>query len=312
MLDRLARTCFRRRWFVLIAWIVALVALNAFASSIGNAYHSSLQLPSSESREVQTMLQKASPDRAGSTAQIVFEAKQGVDDPQVRREMSALFAKVDQLPDIAVTSPYTPQGANQISQRAPVAFAELQVRDLEFNKVLDLGDKVRALGDEVHVQGLRIEYGGDMFGKFEMPESEILGVLAAIIILLIAFGSVIAMGLPVGTALFGLGTGLALTVIISNIQTMPEFAPQLTAMIGLGVGIDYALFIVPRYREGLRAGLEPEAATAHAVDTSGRAVLFAGTTVIISLLGLYLMGLPFVRGLATGAAVGVLMMMIAA
>ena len=160
--------------------------------------------------------------------------------------------------------------------------------------------------------GSRIEYGGDMFAEFEMPESEALGLLAAIIILLIAFGSVVAMGLPIITALFGLGTGVALTVLISNVQSMPEFAPQLTAMIGLGVGIDYALFIVTRYREGLHAGLEPEDATAAAIDTSGRAVLFAGTTVIISLMGLYLMGLAFVRGLATGAALGVLVMMAAA
>ena len=100
-------------------------------------------------------------------------------------------------------------------------------------------------------------------------------------------------------------------MLVSNVQSMPDFAPQLTAMIGLGVGIDYALFIVTRYREGLHAGLEPEDATAAAVDTSGRAVLFAGTTVIISLMGLYLMGLPFVRGLATGAALGVLVMMVA-
>ncbi len=120
------------------------------------------------------------------------------------------------------------------------------------------------------------------------------------------------MGLPIITALFGLGTGVALTVLISNVQSMPDFAPQLTAMIGLGVGIDYALFIVTRYREGLHAGLEPEDATAAAIDTSGRAVLFAGTTVIISLMGLYLMGLAFVRGLATGAALGVLVMMAAA
>jgi RND superfamily putative drug exporter len=311
MLDRLARTCFRRRWLVLVTWVVALIALNAFASSIGDAYHSSLQLPDTESREVQNLLTEASPNQAGATAQIVFEAKQGIDDPQVRSAMEDLFAKVDEFPEITVTSPYSADGSGQISDRAPVAFALLDVNDMEFNDLLDLGKKVEDLGDEVHVQGLTIEYGGDMFSEFEMPESEILGILAAIIILLIAFGSVIAMGLPVGTALFGLGTGLALTVIISNVQTMPDFAPQLTAMIGLGVGIDYALFIVTRYREGLRAGYQPEQATAHAVDTSGRAVLFAGTTVIISLMGLYLMGLPFVRGLATGAAVGVLMMMIA-
>jgi putative drug exporter of the RND superfamily len=199
-----------------------------------------------------------------------------------------------------------------VSTTKPIAFAELQVRDREYQQLIDLGTKIQDIGKQVKVDGLKIEYGGDMFSKFEMPESEALGLLAAIIILLIAFGSVLAMGLPIVTALFGLGSGVALTVLVSNVQKMPDFAPQLTAMIGLGVGIDYALFIVTRYREGLHAGLDPHDAIASAVDTSGRAVLFAGATVIISLLGLYVMGLDFVRGLATGAALGVLVMMVAA
>jgi RND superfamily putative drug exporter len=312
MLDRIARFCVRRRGLVLIAWIGVLVAVNAIAGGLGSNYRADMTLPDSQSKQVQDQLAAASPNRAGATAQIVFEARQGVNDPAVRSAMQGLFDKVDQLDGIDVTSPYSPEGAKQISDRKPIAFAELQVADLEYQEMLDLGTRVHDLGDQVHVQGLTIEYGGDMFSKFKMPESEALGLLAAVIILLIAFGSVLAMGLPIVTALFGLGTGVALTVIISHVQSMPDFAPQLTAMIGLGVGIDYALFIVTRYREGLHAGLDTEDATAAAVDTSGRAVLFAGVTVIISLMGLYLMGLPFVRGLATGAALGVLVMMAAA
>jgi RND superfamily putative drug exporter len=313
MLERIARTCVRRRGVVLIAWIGVLVVVSIVANGIvGADYRADMQLPDSESRQVQEQIEAANPNRAGFTAQIVFEARQGVHDPAVEAAMQDLFAKVDALRDVDVTSPYEQQGANQISADDPIAFAELQVRDMEYQKLLDLGDRIERLGDDVHVQGLQIEYGGDMFSTFEMPESEALGLLAAIIILLIAFGSVLAMGLPIVTALFGLGTGVALTVLISNVQSMPDFAPQLTAMIGLGVGIDYALFIVTRYREGLHAGLETEDATASAIDTSGRAVLFAGATVIISLLGLYLMGLNFVRGLATGAALGVLVMMVAA
>jgi putative drug exporter of the RND superfamily len=313
MLDRLARFCTRRRGIVLAAWIVVLVVVSVIANGIvGADYRADMSLPDSESREVQDQLEASSPNQAGFTAQIVFEAEQGVDDPDVRSAMEDLFARVEELDGIDVTSPYTPEGANQISTTAPIAFAELQVADQEYQELIDLGTEVEALGDDVEVDGLTIEYGGDMFAEFELPQSEALGVLAAIIILLIAFGSVVAMGLPIITALFGLGTGVALTVLISNVQSMPEFAPQLTAMIGLGVGIDYALFIVTRYREGLHAGLEPEDATAAAIDTSGRAVLFAGTTVIISLMGLYLMGLAFVRGIATGAALGVLVMMAAA
>jgi RND superfamily putative drug exporter len=313
MLERIARFCVRRRGVVLIGWIGILLVTNFVGNGLlGADYRADMTLPDSESKEVQDQLEAANPNRAGFTGQIVFEAPQGVDDPEVQRAMEDLFAQIDEFGDVDVTSPYEPEGVAQVSDREPIAFAELQVADLEYQDAIDLGTEIEELGDDVQVEGLTIEYGGEMFAEFEMPESEALGLLAAIIILLIAFGSVLAMGLPIVTALFGLGTGVALTVIISNVQSMPDFAPQLTAMIGLGVGIDYALFIVTRYREGLHAGLEPEDATASAIDTSGRAVLFAGATVIISLLGLYLMGLPFVRGLATGAALGVLVMMAAA
>ena len=159
---------------------------------------------------------------------------------------------------------------------------------------------------------MQIEYGGDLFGTFELPESEILGIIAAVIILILAFGSVLAMGLPIGTALFGLGIGSSIVALASNVISMPDFTTAMVAMIGLGVGIDYALFIVTRYREGLRLGLGVEDAVSESMDTSGRAVLFAGITVIISLLGLTLVGLSFVTGVAIASAIGVAMMIIAA
>jgi RND superfamily putative drug exporter len=158
---------------------------------------------------------------------------------------------------------------------------------------------------------LRIEYGGNIFAGFELPASEAYGLLAAIIILVLAFGSVLAMGLPIGTALVGLGVGASLVTVLSHVLPMPDFTTSLVAMIGLGVGIDYALFIVTRYREGIHHGMSVEDSVVNAVDTSGRAVIFAGITVIISLLGLFVMGLAFARGLAIGAVIGVLIMMIA-
>jgi putative drug exporter of the RND superfamily len=313
MLQRLARTAFRRRWTVLLVWIGALVGLNVLANGIvGSDFRTDFNLPDTESKEVQDLLEARSPTRAGFTGQIVFQAQQGIDDPAVRQAMEGLFAEVDELDGVDVTSPYSPEGAGQVSQRAPIAFAELQVEDRSQSEFLTLSDEIQDLGDEVDVDGLAIEYGGDIFAEFELPESEILGLLAAVIILIVAFGSVVAMGLPIGTALFGLGTGTALVVLGSNLLSMPDFSTQMAAMIGLGVGIDYALFIVTRYREGLHVGLDPETATVEAVDTSGRAVLFAGTTVIISLFGLYLMGLSFVNGLATAGVLAVLTMMVAA
>ena len=162
------------------------------------------------------------------------------------------------------------------------------------------------------VDGVTLETGGRMFqtGGFQ-GSSELIGLLAAIIILLIAFGSVLAMGLPIFTAIAGIAGGFAIVGILSNVMVMPEFTTQLAAMIGLGVGIDYALFIVTRYRQGLHDGLDPEHATELAIDTAGRAVLFAGATVVISLCGLFLMGVDFIRGLGAGAAVTVLVVMVA-
>ena len=141
-----------------------------------------------------------------------------------------------------------------------------------------------------------------IFGEFEPPSSEVLGLAFAIIILIVAFGSVLAMGLPVGIALFGIGIGTAIITLLSNVLPVPDFTTFLGIMIGLGVGIDYALLIVTRYREQLHMGHDVRESVGVAIDTSGRAVLFAGTTVVISLLGLLLMGVKFVQGLSVGAA----------
>ena len=141
--------------------------------------------------------------------------------------------------------------------------------------------------------------------------AELIGILAAIVILLVAFGSLLAMGLPILVALFGIGIGLGLVQLLSHTIATPDFATQLASMIGIGVGIDYALFIVTRYRQGLDEGLEPEHAVVRAIDTAGRAVVFAGTTVVISLLGLFLMGVDFVNGMAVGTSVTVAVVMLA-
>ena len=179
-----------------------------------------------------------------------------------------------------------------------------------------VGQAILAVGNSLTESGalpdgVIVEYGGDPFVTFELPESEIVGLLAAIIILVLAFGSVLAMGLPIGTALIGLGTGVAAITILSHVMEMPDFVVQIGAMIGIGVGIDYALFIVTRFREGLRAGLTPLDATEKAADTAGRAVLFAGITVMISLLGMYMMGMSFVNGLAVGGSATVGIMVVA-
>jgi RND superfamily putative drug exporter len=314
MLERLARTCFRRRWMVVGIWVAVLIGLNVLANGVfGSAFRTDFKLPATESRDVFDLLAKVSPERSGATGQIVFKDAAGVKQAAVRQPMEALFKEVDALPGVNVVSPYSSLAdGRQMSKDGTIAFAQLDVSDRSQAAYTDFANQVEDLGAKVNVPGLEIQYGGDPFAKFELPASELLGILAAVIILLIAFGSVLAMGLPIGTALFGLGAGLSLVTLGSHIFTMPDFSTQLAAMIGLGVGIDYALFIVTRYREGLHEGQQPEDAIATAIDTSGRAVLFAGTTVMISLLGMFLMGLKFVNGMAVAGSVAVLSMMVAA
>jgi RND superfamily putative drug exporter len=308
LLEKIARACVRHRWIVIGSWVAALVVINGIAGAVGPDYRTDFTLPASETKEVQQLLEANSPDRAGFTAQIVFRAPQGVDDPEVQATMNEVFDYVSSLADVTVTSPYdSPQ---QISQDGTIAFARLDIADTRtFTELTAVGDDIRAKGHQVNsVDGLQIEYGGDLFAGFELPESEVYGLIAAVIILILAFGSVLAMGLPIGIALFGLGIASALVSLASNVIKMPDFTTSMVAMIGLGVGIDYALFIVTRYRENLRRGASVEDSVVASIDTSGRAVLFAGITVIIALLGLLLIGLAFVQGVAIASALAVAMM----
>ncbi len=315
MLARLARWSFRRRRTMVFAiWLPLVIGLSVLGGVTGTGFTSSQSLPDSESKNVQDALQNVgSGERAGDVAQIIFTAPQGTVDPQVRQAMTSFFERVDKIAGVEVTSPYSEQGAQFTAKTGTIAFAQIAFAKRTQAQYIELSKQIRGLAPPIEaVPGLRIEYGGQAFAVFAFPQSELLGILAAIIILLLAFGSVLAMGLPVGTALFGLGGGVALVGLLSNVMHMPEFSRQITAMIGLGVGIDYALFIVTRYRENLHKGMDPEHATVEAVDSSGRAVLFAGITVMISLLGLFAIGIEFVRGLAVAGATGVLVMMFAA
>ncbi len=225
--------------------------------------------------------------------------------------MEKLFAEVEDIEFVTVTSPYEGIGAlTQVSEDGTTAFATIDL-DPEVGQQSggDIGIEVTGLFPEV--EGLTVEMGGASLAEFEPPQSELIGVAFAIVVLILAFGSVLAMGLPIAVAIAGVGSGIALVGLLSNIQVMPDFATTIGAMIGLGVGIDYALFIVTRHREALHRGSAPEDAAAEALDTAGRAVLFAGATVVVSLLGMLLIGLEFVAGLGIAAAITVAVTMIA-
>src|SRR4051794_10449650 len=313
MLQRLARFSYRRRRWVLGGWIVLLIATFALSSTLNGAFKTEFKLPGTESQAAFDLLEKSSFRNRQVQAQIVFAATQGVQDAQVRRAMESLFQEVEaKVPDVEVASPYGTEGAREVSRSGKIAYAQLNFADRSGEQFTDDGKEIKTFAKDIHVPGLKVEFGGDVFATAELGgASEAIGLLAAMIILLIAFGSLLAMGLPIGTALFGIGTGVAIVLSVRTIVDMPDFTTAAVAMVGLGVGIDYALFIVTRYRENLGRGLDPERSVMHALDTAGRAVLFAGTTVVISVLGLLLMKTSIMRGVAIGISIGVLTTMLA-
>jgi putative drug exporter of the RND superfamily len=310
MIAKLARFCFRQRRIVLGAWIVLLLISGALQKSPGADYRTEFGLPKSESRRGFQVLEKNFGQTGGGlNAQFVFQAKQGVDDPAVKAEMEKFFAEAGKLKGLSVTSPFGPQGGSQIARQGELA-GKLAYADVSIAPTVSQPDllsyRKTLLKAEPKIEGLSVLLGGQAFGAFEPPETELIGLAFAVVILILAFGSVLAMGLPIGTALFGIFVGSGLLAIATQFLAVPDFTPFVGIMIGLGVGIDYALFIITRYRDGLRAGLNHEDATVDAMDSAGRAVLFAGITVIISVLGMWLMGLKFIQGLAVGASVTVL------
>jgi RND superfamily putative drug exporter len=306
---------YRRRRIVLGVWIVLLVGAFALSGAVGGAFKTEFRLPGTESQAAFDLLAKSSFRDRQVQAQIVFndDGADGVKAPAVQDAMEKFFAEIEaKIPNVNVTSPYSPEGAGQVSKNGRIAFAQVNLSDRSAEALTSDGKTIKALGEQVNVPGLTIEYGGNMFATNPLNGlSEAVGLGAAIIILLIAFGSLLAMGLPIGTALFGIGTGTAIVLILRNLVDMPNFTTSAVAMIGLGVGIDYALFIVTRYRESLAAGLDPERSVARAIDTAGRAVLFAGSTVVISVLGLLLMKTSIFKGSAIAIAIGVLVTMLA-
>ncbi|MFE0457951.1 MMPL family transporter [Kitasatospora sp. NPDC058965] len=316
-MSALARWCYRRRFVVIAAWAALLVALALLSRAAPTAYDNSLVLPGTGSGSAQQLLQSSAPDRAGDVDQIVWRVSAGrVTDPAVEQRMSAMLAQVARLPAVAsVTGPYRPGGEAGVSADGRTGYATVTFTDQADNLAHADVDRVITVATAARAPGLAVELGGKAIaGAEETPASNasLVGIVAAAVILLVAFGSVLAMALPIVTAVAGVGSGLLLMAPLSRVMPVNGIAPILGALIGLGVGVDYALFIVTRHRRGLRAGLDPEAAAVRALDTAGRAVLFAGGTVCIALLGLLTVGLRFIDGLAVPAVVTVVCTVLAA
>jgi RND superfamily putative drug exporter len=313
-MKRLASFAYTRRRLVVAGWIVLLVGLFVISSALKGQYRTDFKLPGSESQQAFDLLKaEGVTARTGFSGQIVFKADAGVNDPAVKQTMEKFFGDIKNAVNVEIVSPYDPANAYQISKDGKIAYAQLNFSDRSNEQYRTDGDAIKAIHNDFVAsapQGLQVELGGDLFADQPAFNSELVGIIAAVVILLIAFGSFLAMGLPIVTALFGIGCGAALIGLATRLLAVPDFTTQVAAMIGIGVGIDYALLIVTRYRSGLHDGLTPHEAASLAIDTSGRAVLFAGITVVISLLGMFLLNLDFMRSMSIGAVLAVLMTML--
>jgi RND superfamily putative drug exporter len=317
---KLARWSTTHRLYIAIGWVLLLIVVNTLAQSAGTTYSNNFTLPNSDAQRASDLLAHSFPAQAGDRDTIVFKVQHGtVREPAVRNRMSALFATVSGLPHVSgVISPYAPsQAGKAISGNGRIAFATV-VFDQKANTLPKSAAKnVVAAAKAARAPRLQIELGGQAIEQTQQEGfglTTAIGLLAAMVVLLITFGSLVAMGLPIVTALFGLGTGLGLIGLFTHVVDTPDFSSQLAAMIGLGVGIDYALFIVTRFREaygtpGPTFGNVRESVV-QAMDTAGRAVLFAGCTVVIALLGMMLLGVDFLYGVAISASIGVLLVML--
>lgn len=313
----IARWCFRHRFIVIGLWLIALVITFGLTKIDGTNYSNSFSLPSTDSTKALDLLQTVSAGASGEADTIVWQVSNGsVRSSSTQDRINAMFQKVLKIPQVAsITSPYTAAGARQISEDGRTAYATV-----EFNNQLQNLNKqnvqaVLATAKGASTKGLEVEMGGEAIEQSEQssPSSSAgIGVLAAAIVLFIAFGSLLAMSVPLITALLALGVGISSIGLLSHGMSIPTFSPILGALIGLGVGTDYALFIITRHRSGLLAGLSPEEAAVKALNTAGRAVLFAGVTVCVALLGLLTLRISFLGGVGIAAAVVVATTVLAA
>ncbi|MFG1625553.1 MMPL family transporter [Kribbella sp. NPDC049227] len=302
-LYRVGRYAARRPWVVIGAWLVV-----AASGAFGKKLEESFGAPGVDSQSATDLLSAAGADQAGLTAQVVVTPRDQnatLTSPELRAALTQVRSTAAGLPQVVrVGDPViSPDGRVGLIRVQYPVLDKLEPSDLENLKSL------AATGSP-----LRIELGGDLFYAFEEGQAglgEAFGLIAAIVILLLAFGSIIAMGLPIGMALFGLALGISSLSLVTYLIELPSWAPVLGSMIGLGVGIDYALIIVTRHRESLARGMSVEESVGHAVATAGQAVLFAGGTVVVAILGLVVAGVPFMTAGGVAISLIVLIMVLA-
>jgi RND superfamily putative drug exporter len=313
-MQALSRWCITHRRAVIAGWVLLAIGITVIASAVGRQYANDFSLPNTESQHVVNLLKSEFPAQGGDVDQIVFNTTTGtVQSAAARNAIEPLLKQVRTMPHVAsVTSPYTPAGKFEISKDSRTAFATVTYTKRANLLPNNTGKPLLDAVGKIHVKGLTVAAGGQVIESaegFSVGPATAVGVVAAFMILLLTFGSLLAAGMPLITAGLGLITGVALIGLATHVTSMSNISPELALMIGLGVGIDYALFIVTRFRQNYDENPDIAASIMEAMDTSGRAVLLAGSTVVIALLGMFATGVTFMYGLSIASILAVLLVL---
>ncbi len=306
-LARLADIAYRRRGRMVLAWIVATVVLIGLGSSLAGEFHADYNTPGSESKAASEFTKREFSGYSGQEIYVVWKNPQGVDNPATKRQMDAFFSQAEKVEHVER------RAAVRVSEDGTIATTTLPLNVPGWEVKKKQGEELITAAEDNDGAGLQIELGGEpIYAAQEQTSPEGLGFLGAAIVLLIAFGSLVAAGLPLLIALVGLGiTSGGLIALLANVIDVPNWTTAVSGLIGIGVGIDYSLLVLTRFRAAMRSGKDRHDAVVEAVSTAGRSVLIAGSTVVIAVLGLFLTGLPYMYGVAISASLAVLVVMLA-
>ncbi|MEA2402490.1 MAG: putative drug exporter of the superfamily [Thermoleophilaceae bacterium] len=307
-LTRLADIAYRRRGRVVLAWIVAAVVIIGVGSSLAGEYQADYNTPGSESKAASDITERRFAGYSGQEIYVVWKDPKGATNPAARRKLDAFFTQAEKVDDVAAHTPI------RVSKDGTIGSTTLPLTVPGWEVTKDQGTQLIDAAEQNDGAGLQIKLGGDpIFAAQSQSSPEGLGFLGAAIVLLIAFGSVVAAGLPLAIALIGLGISSGgLIALLANVVDVPDWTTAVSGLIGIGVGIDYALLVLTRFRSAMNQGKDRHDAVVESVTTAGRSVLIAGATVVIAVLGLCLTGLPYMYGVAISASIAVLVVMLAA
>jgi len=318
LLYRLGGFCVRRRWIVLGVWLVILLALGSWAKSAGTDVNDNLTLPGTDSQAATDLLSARFPSQANGTNPVVLRAPSGkkITASKFKTPIDDTVKAFKADPDVRdATNPLSSAGKANLNKKGDIGFIALNLKPSPSQLSLDDANRIVALAEPAEKAGLKVGFGGYLGQKVSKPAteiSEVIGIGMAVIVLLVTFGTVVAMGLPILTALFGLVCGLSIITLLSHVTEVPTVGPTLATMIGLGVGIDYALFLVTRHLEQRRDGMDTRESIARSCASSGGAVVFAGCTVMVALLSLAVVNIPLVTALGFTSALVVFVAVCAA